>query len=78
MTLPLFDFFAGMPTAGIVGGMLLVLAVLGYTGAPLWSWALAGAVGLYGGGAPLWVWIPYGASWPSSTLGRSGARCPRA
>ncbi|MCS3858858.1 acyl-CoA dehydrogenase [Salinibacter ruber] len=60
MTLPSFDFFAGMPTVGIVGGMLLVLAVLGYTGAPLWAWALAGAVGLYGGGAPLWVWIPYG------------------
>ncbi|WP_263786700.1 acyl-CoA dehydrogenase [Salinibacter grassmerensis] len=60
MTLPLFDLFAGMPTVGVVGGILLVLLVLGYTGAPLWSWALAGAVGLYGGGASLWVWIPYG------------------
>ncbi len=60
MTLPLFDVFAGMPPLGVIAGLLLVLFVLGYTGAPLWTWALAGAVGLYGGGAPLWVWIPYG------------------
>ena len=60
MNLPLFDAFTGMPTLGIVAGVLLVLFVLGYTGAPLWVWALAGAVGLYGGGAPLAVWIPYG------------------
>ena len=60
MNLPLFDVFSSMPTTGLVVGVLLVLFVLGYTGAPLWTWALAGAVGLYGGGAPLWVWIPYG------------------
>ncbi len=60
MNLPLFDAFAGMSTVGVVAGVLLVLFVLGYTGAPLWLWAVVGAVGLYGGGAPLWVWIPYG------------------
>jgi len=60
MNPPLFDLFAGMPTLGIVAGGLLVAFVLGYTGAPLWLWTLAGAVGLYGGGAPLWVWISYG------------------
>jgi len=60
MNLPLFDVFASMPTLGVVAGAVLVLFVLGYTGAPLWLWALAGAVGLYGGGAPLWIWIPYG------------------
>ena len=60
MDLPLFDLFAGMPTLGIVAGVLLVTFVLGYTGAPLWLWAIAGAVGLYGAGAPLWLWIPYG------------------
>jgi acyl-CoA dehydrogenase len=59
MNLPLFDVFASVSTTGVVVGVLLVLFVLGYTGAPLWTWALAGAVGLYGGGAPLWVWIPY-------------------
>jgi len=60
MNLPLFDVFASMSMTGVVVGVLLVLFVLGYTGAPLWLWAFAGAVGLYGGGAPLWVWIPYG------------------
>jgi acyl-CoA dehydrogenase len=60
MNFPLYDVFAGMPTVGVVVGVLLVLFVLGYTGAPLWIWAVAGAIGLYGGGAPLWVWIPYG------------------
>ncbi|PSQ97315.1 MAG: acyl-CoA dehydrogenase [Bacteroidetes bacterium SW_9_63_38] len=60
MTLPFFDAFASMPTLGIAAGVLLVTFVLGYTGAPLWLWAVAGAVGLYGGGAPTWVWIPYG------------------
>ncbi|MFB6247835.1 MAG: acyl-CoA dehydrogenase [Salinibacter sp.] len=60
MTLPLFDAFSGMPTIGVVAGVLLALFVFGYTGAPLWLWAAAGAVGLYGGGASLWLWIPYG------------------
>jgi len=60
MSLPLFDVFTSMSTTGVVVGVLLVLFVLGYTGAPLWLWALTGAVGLYGGGAPLWIWIPYG------------------
>ena len=60
MNLPFFDVFAGMPTLGLVVGVLLVTFVLGYTGSPLWLWAVAGAAGLYGGGAPLWVWIPYG------------------
>ena len=53
MNLPLFDVFASMSTTGVVVGVLLVLFVLGYTGAPLWLWAVTGAVGLYGGGAPV-------------------------
>jgi acyl-CoA dehydrogenase len=61
MNLPFFEAFAGMPTAGVVAGALLVLFVLGFTGAPLWLWALAGGAGLYGAGAPVWIWITYGA-----------------
>ncbi|HKL89312.1 MAG TPA: acyl-CoA dehydrogenase family protein, partial [Salinibacter sp.] len=56
----MFDAFASMPVLGVVAGVLLVLFVLGYTGAPLWLWAIAGAVGLYGGGAPTWMWGSYG------------------
>ena len=53
--LPLFDAFAGTPWWAAVVGVLLVLAVLGYTGARLWIWAVAGAVALYGFGAPMWL-----------------------
>ncbi len=60
MNLPFFDVFADMSTWGVVVGIIVVLIVLGYSGAPLWLWALAGAVVLYGFGAPAWVWITYG------------------
>jgi acyl-CoA dehydrogenase len=36
-------------------GVLLVLFVLGFTGAPLWAWVLAGLVALVGFGAPVWA-----------------------
>ena len=60
MNLPYFDIFSSMPTLGVIVGVLLVLFVLGFTGAPLSVWAVAGAAALYGFGAPMWVWIPYG------------------
>ncbi len=53
--LPLFDVFAGTPWWAAVVGVLLVFAVLGFTGARLWIWAVAGAVALYGFGAPVWL-----------------------
>ncbi|HEX8297710.1 MAG TPA: acyl-CoA dehydrogenase, partial [Rubricoccaceae bacterium] len=36
-------------------GVALVLFALGFTGAPLWAWSMAGLVGLVGFGAPLWL-----------------------
>ncbi|MBT8402114.1 MAG: acyl-CoA dehydrogenase family protein, partial [Rhodothermia bacterium] len=60
MNFPFYDAFAGVPVwAGIVG-VLIVLFVLGYSGAPLWIWAIAGAGALYGFGAPMWLWITFG------------------
>ncbi len=41
-------------------GLVVVLLFLGYTGAPLWVWALAGTAALFGLGAPLWGWIVFG------------------
>lgn len=41
------------PGWAAVLGVLLVLFALGFTGAPLWAWALAGLVALVGFGAPL-------------------------
>ena len=41
-------------------GIVAVVSVLGYTGAPLWLWTVA-AAGLLGGlGAPPWLWIAAG------------------
>lgn len=47
--------FAGTPSWAAAAGVFLVLFVLGFTGAPLWAWALAGLVALVGFGAPLWA-----------------------
>ena len=56
---PLVDFFAAAPLWGIGLGIALVAFVLGFTGAPLWVWAMAGAVGLLGADVGLAIWIPY-------------------
>lgn len=60
MNLPLYNFFADVPVWATVAGILLVLLGLGYTGASLWIWAIAGAVALYGFQAPVWLWAVYG------------------
>ncbi len=55
----LFGFFAEVPLwASIVSGVLILL-VLGFTGAPLWIWAIAGYAGLAGLNAPGWLFITY-------------------
>ena len=60
MNLPLYDFFATMPGWTIAAGLLIVLLALGYTGAPLWLWAIAGVAALYGFAAPAWLWAVFG------------------
>ena len=52
-------FFAGTPAWAATLGVLLVLFVLGFTGAPLWAWAAAGLVALVGFGAPLWLTVVF-------------------
>ena len=61
MNLPLYDFFTDVPTWAAVSGIVVVLLGLGYTGASLLIWAIAGAVALYGFAAPVWLWAVYGA-----------------
>ncbi|MFK7846972.1 MAG: acyl-CoA dehydrogenase, partial [Rhodothermales bacterium] len=60
MNLPYFDFFAGLPTWTAVLSILGVLVLLGYAGAPLWLWTIAGAAALYGFASPTWLWIVFG------------------
>lgn len=54
---PLFD---AMPGWIPILGVMFTLFVLGFTGAPLLVWALAGAAALSGFGAPVWLWSVYG------------------
>ncbi len=53
------SLFAGTPVWAAVVGVLLVLFALGFTGAPLWAWALAGLVALVGFGAPVWLAVVF-------------------
>lgn len=48
-------FFAQLPLWGVIAGFLLVLLALGFWGAPLWLWSVAGLVALWGVGAPYWL-----------------------
>ncbi len=48
-------FFADAPWGWASLGILAVLFVLGFTGAPLWLWAVAGLAALVGFGAPVWL-----------------------
>lgn len=57
----LSGFLSRLPGPGVAVGIILVLLILGFTGANFWIWALAGAVLLLGFGAPAWLWIVYGA-----------------
>ncbi|GAB5537555.1 MAG: acyl-CoA dehydrogenase [Rubricoccaceae bacterium] len=51
--------FSGTPLWAALAGVLLVLFVLGFTGAPLWLWAIAGLVALVGFGAPVGLVIAF-------------------
>lgn len=55
----ILGFFAEVPLWASIGSSLLILLVLGFTGAPLWLWAIAGYAGLIGLNAPAWLFITY-------------------
>jgi len=52
-------FFYMVPVWAAVAGIIAVTLVLGYTGAPLWLWAIGGFSLLLGFNAPVWLWITY-------------------
>ena len=53
--------FLGNATALWIAGSVLLLLALGFAGAPLIVWAIAGAAILVGFGAPAWLLIAYAA-----------------
>ncbi len=55
----LLGFFSEMPLWASIGSVVLVLLVLGYTGAPLFLWTIAGYAVLIGLAAPEWLFIVF-------------------
>lgn len=61
---PIIEFgYAWLPANGLVGwgvlGTLIMALALGFLGAPLIVWTIAGAIALHLFGAPLWLGIAY-------------------
>ena len=54
-TLQSLAFFAELPAGATWAGILITLILLGFTGAPLFLWAIAGAITFVGLGAPVWL-----------------------
>jgi acyl-CoA dehydrogenase len=54
-----FGFFSEMDARAVWAGIVIVLLFLGYSGASLWIWALAGFIALAGLGAPVWLITTY-------------------
>jgi acyl-CoA dehydrogenase len=52
-------FFSEMDARAVWAGIVIVLLFLGYSGAPLWIWAVAGLVALAGISAPVWLITTY-------------------
>lgn len=48
-------FLNEISSLAVWSGIVLVFLIFGFTGAPLWLWAVAGLVALAGLGAPLWL-----------------------
>jgi acyl-CoA dehydrogenase len=59
--LPFHGFFLQAATPLWILGSLVLLLALGFLGAPLLVWAIAGAAILFGFGAPLWLLAVYAA-----------------
>jgi len=48
-------FFTNVPLWVGITSFIVILLLFGYTGAPLWLWAVAGFFALVGVGAPVWL-----------------------
>lgn len=56
----LYGSLAGTSPALIIAGIVLLTALLGFTGASFWLWIAAGTLTFFGLGAPLWGWVALG------------------
>jgi acyl-CoA dehydrogenase len=56
----LFGLLTELPAGAVIAGIIILVLILGYTGAPLWLWTAFTAVVLWGLAVPLWLWIAFG------------------
>lgn len=54
-----FGFLSEMPGWAAASGVVLVMLICGFAGAPLWIWTLVIALALWGFGAPSWLLITF-------------------
>lgn len=52
-------FLENVPAWAAWGGTILLFLIFGYTGAPLWLWAIAGLAALIGFGSPVWLIVTF-------------------
>lgn len=55
-----FGFLFQYPLWAVIVSMVLVATLLAFWGTPLWIWAIAGFVALWGFSAPAWLFAVYG------------------
>lgn len=56
-----FGFLFQYPIWAVIVSIVLVATLLAFWGTPLWIWAIAGFVALWGFSAPTWLFAVYGA-----------------
>ncbi|MGD8427563.1 MAG: acyl-CoA dehydrogenase [Balneolaceae bacterium] len=49
------------PLWAVIVSMIIVATLFAYWGTPLWMWAIAGFIALWGFEAPVWLFVVYGA-----------------
>jgi acyl-CoA dehydrogenase len=55
-----FGFLFQYPLWAVIVGMFIVATLLAFWGTPLWIWAIAGAIALWGFSAPTWLFVVFG------------------
>ena len=55
-----FGFLFQYPMWAVIVSMVVVATLFAFWGTPLWIWAIAGFVGLWGFSAPTWLFVVYG------------------
>ena len=59
MNIPLYGLLSQVPLLGTIAGVVALISILGFGGAPLVAWTALVTTALYLLGAPGWLWLPW-------------------